>query len=120
MAIPDPHDGEATVEVPAALWTQYLQAKAEIAEWTKRAEDARRRLEEIIGDRHAGTVNGAKVVTYRPMDRYAVQKLRAAYPDLTASYVVPRLIDEFDTAAFAVHHPDIAEQYRSRQLRIVE
>lgn len=120
MALPDPFVNEPTTEVnrdKVALW---LAARDAVSKWKEEEERLRRELEAELGDAWAGTVDGEKVFTYRPMDRWAEARILKEQHDLAQHYVKPTVVDKFDLAAFRAQHPDIADQYRSRQFRAVE
>lgn len=115
----DPYASEPVVELPGGLWREYLDAVNARDRWARHAEDIQEKLKERIGDAHAGTVNGKKVVTYRPTATYAVSVLRKAEPELTQHFEREVLKTEFDLSAFIKQHEDIAERYRSRSFRAV-
>lgn len=119
MSLPDPYINEPTTELPGDLYYRYLRVVAEIAAAEKERDDLRKKLEEIMGDAHAGLVDGKKVITNRPMNRVAEQALLRKYPDLTAPYIKPTLVDKLDLATFSAQHPDVVAEFQSRQFRIV-
>lgn len=120
MALPDPHAGEPTVELPPGLWDEYRTAVASVAGWEAHAKALRERIEAIIGDAHAATVNGDTVITYRPTSRVAAARLLAEYPDLVQHFMVTQTTETLDVKAFEARHPDIVAQYRSRQFRVAD
>jgi len=117
MPIPDPYADEPTAELDRDLWKRYLEAVDAVEKWTKELDRRRKRLEEQIGRAHAGTVDGVKVIFWRPTATYATAALLKAYPDLTAHFFKRVFRDEFQMSDFAGSHPEIAEQYRSRSFR---
>lgn len=120
MSLPDPHAGEPTKEVPRKLVEQWVQARDAAAYWKEQEERLKAELAAEIGDAYAGTIDGEKVFTYRPINRYAEARLKAEYPDLVQHFIHPKLVDTFDVNAFSAQHPDVAERYRSRQFRAAE
>lgn len=114
MAIPDPYANEPTTEVDPDLYEQYQKAKIAVKLWTEQLEDLKRKLQDSLGDAHAGTVDGRKVVSYRPQDRYASARIIKDYPDLVTHYFRITAKQEFQVDHFVSQHPDIAEQYRIR------
>lgn len=120
MALPDPYVNEPTVEVTRDKVRQWIQARDAVAQWKKIEEEARRALEEEVGDAWAGTLDGEKVFTYRPIDRWAEARLMKEQGELTQHYIKPQVIDVFDLASFRAQHPDVADRYQSRQFRAAE
>lgn len=120
MPLPDPHADEPTVELDRDLYKLYLEAVDAVDKWTRELKRRRERLEQQIGNAYAGTVDGQKVITYRPTATYATTSLIKAYPDLTAHFFKRVFRDEFQMDDFAEAHPDIATQYQSRSFRRVD
>jgi len=112
----DKHRDEPTAEVDAGLVAEWRAAKATKAAWEIEEKRLRQLLEKQLGDAHAGTVDGEKVLTNRPIKTYRVQALLADNPDLAAHYFVPGP-DVFQVERFARMHPEIAERYRSRAFK---
>jgi hypothetical protein len=112
MAIPDPYANEPTTELDEDLVRAYQEAKLAAKLWAEELERIKGKLQEALGDRHAGTVQGRKVVAYRPQSRYAESRLVKDNPDLAEGFFA--MERRFQINAFAAQHPDIAEQYRIR------
>lgn len=110
---------EPTVEINPAVWAEYQGALAKLASWQKYVELLREQIVKEIGDAHAGTVNGRKVATYRPVDTYRIKALIAEYPELVQHFEHDVTRTEFDVAAFDAQHHEILERYRSRAFRTV-
>lgn len=117
MPLPDPHADEPTVELEGDLWKLWNQARTNAEGWSTEADRIRKRIEERIGDAYAATVDGVKVLTYRPTKKYAEARLRKDYPDLTEHFILVQKVEVLDTDKFAAQHPEIAERYRVRSLR---
>jgi hypothetical protein len=114
MAIPDPYANEPTTELDEDLVRAYQEAKMAVKMWNEELERIKSKLQEALGDAHAGTVQGKKVVSYRPQDRYATSRLVRDNPDLAENFWSMQVERVFQVNAFAAQHPDIAEQYRIR------
>lgn len=114
MPLPDPHEGEQTVELPSDTVEKMFEAKAQVVAWSKVYNDLKQKLIAAMGDASAGTVDGEKVVYYRPKDQYAVSRLEQDYPDLVAHYKTMKVEEVLDLAAFRAQHSDILEKYRVR------
>jgi len=115
----DPYASEPAVQIPPDLWTQYQQAVENAEGWNRHVKFLREQIEKLIGDAHAGKVGDRKVVTYRPIDTWSVTGLKRDYPEMVQHFEHEVARTEFDLKSFAAQHPDIAEQYRSRQFRAV-
>jgi hypothetical protein len=115
----DPHATETTKEIPGDLWRQYEETRANVEGWKRHLDFLQEQIQAYIGDAHAGTVGGRKVVTYRPTATYAVTALRKAYPELAQHFEVEKLVTQFDLDAFLHQHNEIAERFRSRSFRVV-
>lgn len=119
MPVPDQWSGETTTELDHDKYKLWQEAKAAVKAWQ---EEADRLMGELIGslndhDATAGTVDGQKVVGYRPKRQYAVKRLEEDYPDLVMHFQVPKITTVTNMEAFAVSHPEIADRYRVREFR---
>ena len=111
---------EPAKEIPGDLWRQYKETLDSVEGWKRHLDFLREQIETYLGDAHAGTVGGVKVVTYRPTATYAVKALREAYPELVQHFERDELVTVVDMKAFIKQHEEIAEQFRSRSFRVVE
>lgn len=116
MPLPDKHANEPTIEVDADIYKALLEAKQAVDAWTKEYNRLKARMQESIGSAYAATVNGEKVLTYRPKESYAQASLIKDYPDLTQHYFELQVENTFNMAKFSQDHPEIAEKYRVRAL----
>ena len=119
MPVPDKHAEEPVVEIDKDYFKLWREAKDAAAAWEKEVTRLRALLEEQLGRNTAGTIDGEKVLTWRPSATYAVARIREEFPDLTEHFMKHKMVKELDIEAFAAAHPDIAEQYRSRSFREV-
>lgn len=117
--LPDPHASEPTAEVNPDTVKLLDEAKRAVKAWTEEVNRLAARLRDEMGEAFAATVGGEKVYTYRPQDKYAVARLRQDYPDLTEHFLKHEMTVTLDIAAFALRHPEIADQYRVRALNRV-
>ena len=120
MPIPDPHAEEPTVEVDPDYYKNWREAQQAEALWHDEVLRLRAILEKQIGDAYAGTINGDKVITYRPERRYATRSIQRDHPDLTQHFMKRVVVEEFQTDDFIHAHPEIAEKYRIRSFRGVD
>jgi hypothetical protein len=120
MPLPDQYADELTVEIDADKYKLWLEARAAVKAWQAEAERLAADLRESLHGLSAGTVNGNKVVSYRPKDQYAISRLVKDYPDLTEHFMKPELVTSLDVRAFAAAHPEVAEKYRVREFRGLE
>lgn len=74
-----------------------------------------RKLRAAIGDNEAATIFGEEVITNRPVKKLRAKQLAEDNPVLYKQYTRPMLVDQFDAEAFQADHPNLYEQYRSRQ-----
>jgi hypothetical protein len=116
MPLPDPHASEPTTEVDRDTYKLYEEAKGAVKAWTTEMVRLKKKLIEEIGDAYAATIDGEKVLGYRPKDAYAEARLRQDYPDLTEHFVEVKVQSVFNMDRFAEQHPDIAAKYRIRAL----
>jgi hypothetical protein len=114
MPLPDPHANEPTVELDRDTVKLLYEAKEAVRLWTIEYNRLKRKLTDTLGDAFAGTVDGEKVVLYRPKDQYAIKQLEADYPDLVEHFKRMELREVLDVAAFGARHPDILTKYRVR------
>ena len=114
MPLPDPHANEPTQELDADKVKLLYEAKANMQGWAAEYNRLKREVTDTLGDAHAGTVNGEKVIYFRPKDQYAVTRLEKDYPDLVEHFKEARVTYEVDMDRFRAQHPDIAALYRVR------
>lgn len=113
----DPHADEPTVAINPTLHAKYLEAKENAALWKKEADRLKAQLVAELGDAYAGTINGYKLVTYRPEERFNTTQLRKDWPDLTEHFVKYVTEPVFVMSDFEAAHADIAEKYRVRSFK---
>lgn len=114
MPLPDPYENEMTVELDPDKVQLLNEAKDAIRKWTAHYNRLKQELMATLGAAHAGTVNGEKVVYYRPKDQYAITRLEADYADLVQHFQRMEVKEVLDVEAFRAAHPDILERYRVR------
>jgi hypothetical protein len=114
MPLPDPNANEMTVELDRDKVKLLDEARVQIKAWTTYYSRLKTELIEALGDATAGTVDGEKVVYYRPKDQYAISRLEVDYPDLVEHFKKMEIREVLDVAAFGAQHPDILTKYRVR------
>lgn len=117
MVSRDPHADEPTVAINAVVHAKYLEARDNATQWKKEADRLREMIAAELGDAYAGTVNGYKLISHRPEERFNVTQLRRDYPDLVEHFMGYKTELTFDMEAFHAAHADIAEQYRVRSFK---
>jgi hypothetical protein len=120
MPLPDPYQDELTTEIDRDKFKLWQEAKAAVRAWQAEADRLAADLRDSLHGMTAGTIDGRKIVTYRPKDQYATNRLIRDYPDLTSHFMKPKLVDTLDIEAFVAAHPEIADQYRVREFRGLE
>jgi hypothetical protein len=120
MPLPDKYADEPTVEVDKNLYDQWLHAKKASEAWEKIAKGYRQALISNIGEFAAATVNGVKVLSYRPSEAYAEKRMQEEFPDLTEHYTHEVTTKVFDVDLFVRAHPEIAEKFRVRTFREIQ
>jgi hypothetical protein len=116
----DEHANEPAVQLPPDLVDQYKAAVNALQGWKNHVAFLRRQIEEKMGGAYAGMVGDRKVVTYRPVDTWAVSLLRKEHPELAQHFVKEVTREMFALQDFIRQHGDIAARYQSRSFRIVE
>jgi hypothetical protein len=117
VAVPtprDPHVNEPTQELDRDKVKLLLEAKEAIKAWVKFYNRLKTELIDTLGEATAGTVDGEKVVYYRPKDQYALKQLEADYPDLVTHFRKMEVREVLDMDAFGNAHPEVLERYRVR------
>lgn len=96
------------------LWQAYRREiqRAQLEEARLRAE-----IEEEMGAATAATIDGIKVITYRPKAGYSVTGILRDYPELAQHYLHTQKKETLDVQAFVKQHPDIAAKYQTREFR---
>ena len=116
----DKYADEPTAEIDPDTYFRFFAKRAEIRRQEGELNKLKAELRKQLGDAHAGTIGGVKVITNRPVDKYREADLKTKYPDLTEHFYRRKYVTEFDMGAFVAAHPDIAAQFQSRQLNPVE
>ena len=114
MPLPDPHENEMTVELDRDKVKLLKEAKDAILRWTKHYNRLKQELMASLGDATAGTVDGSKVIYYRPKDQYALGQLERDYADLVQHFMKLEVKEVLDVEAFRAAHSEILEKYRVR------
>jgi len=114
MPLPDPNANEPTVELDRDKVKLLNEAKDAIVKWTAHYARLKAELITALGDATAGTVDGIKVIYYRPKDQYALTRLEKDYPDLVEHFKKVQVTEVLDLGAFSSQHSDILEKYRVR------
>jgi len=114
MPLPDPYANEKTVELDPERVKLLNEAKDAIRRWTEFYSKLKKELMDELGDAHAGTIDGEKVIYYRPKDQWAVSTLKRDYPDLVEHFMRTETVEVLDLEAFRAKHPNVAERYRVR------
>jgi hypothetical protein len=117
VPVPDKHAEEPVQEIDSDLYVKWLRARANAAAWKAEEDRFRAILEDSMGDATAGTVEGMKVVGFRPSSKWATKRLMEDYPDLANMYIKRTVVDEFDMVTFRKVHPEIANKYQVRAFR---
>jgi hypothetical protein len=112
----DKNKDEPTAEVDSVAYRRWRVAEDAIKQWKIESELAQAELKRQVGDAHAGTIDGKKVIYYRPIATYRQKDLLAENADLASHYFVPGP-DVFQMERFAAMHPEIADKYRSRAFK---
>lgn len=120
MPLPDPHQDELTTEIDRDKYKLWLEAKANAVAWSAEADRLKADLMDSLHGLSAGTVDGRKVIAYRPKDKYAIKRLIEDYPDLCEHYMRPELVTTLDIQAFVAAHPEVASLYQVREFRGLE
>lgn len=116
MAV-DPHANEATVEIDADTYGQWMEVRAAIKEAEALETELRQKIEAQLGTATAATIGGRKVITYRPRQGWNTKGLLRDHQDLCEHYLTTEVKQRLDVYQFAAHHPDIAAQYQTRDFR---
>lgn len=120
MPLPDPYADELTVEIDADKYKLWREAKEAAKAWLAEADRLALDIRASMHGLSAGTINGAKVVAYRPKDQYATGRLVKDYPDLCEHFMKPELVTTLDIKAFVAAHPEVADKYRVREFKGLE
>jgi hypothetical protein len=120
MPLPDQYADELTMEIDPDKYQLWLDAKASVRAWQAEVDRLAADLRDSLHGLSAGSLNGKKVVSYRPKDQYATGRLIKDYPDLCEHFMKPELITTLDIKAFAAAHPDVASKYQVREFRGLE
>ena len=117
MALPDRYENEDVVEIPAELYAELKEATLHAEGWGKIRDGYKAKIRALIGAAHAAMVNGEKVITYRPSEKWAEARIIKDHPELAEHFMREVKREVFDMEAFRLRHPEIAEAYRVRQFR---
>lgn len=118
MALPDKYEAEDVVEIPAELYAKLTEANSNVDGWTRIRDGYKKMVQTLLGKASAGMVDGQKVITYRPSNKWAESRIIKDHPDLAHHFMTTKTQVVFDMEAFKLRHPEIAEAYRIRQFRV--
>jgi 3-dehydroquinate dehydratase len=115
----DPYADEPTAPLDPVQWALYQELLKAMAVAETRLKDLRASFEEQIGEAHAGTVDGKKVVTNRPKKGWNTTLLKKEYGELTMHFMREETKDVLDMELFAKAYPDIAQKFQTREFRVL-
>lgn len=118
MAVPGKHDDEPRTEIQGDLYADWMDARDQENRWKIRATELRAELQRQLGTNTGGLVNGKLMVTYRYKETYAIAALIRDNPALTEHYMKEQTTSVLDIDTFALVHPEVAQRYRVRELRL--
>jgi hypothetical protein len=120
MAVQGPHDKEPTVEIPLELFRKYQEARRNREDWASWEKHYADQIQALMGNAPAATVDGKKVLSWRPSEKWSEVGIKREYPEIAQHFEITREVTTFDVKAFVAQHPDLAEPFRSRSFRMVE
>jgi uncharacterized protein (DUF433 family) len=113
----DPHANEYTKEINEERYRHLKEIREAIAIAQAQEKILVEQIKDEMGSATAATVNGVKVLTYRPKQGWATKDLIRDYPELTEHYMTMEVVRKLDVYQFAAHHADIAAKYQTREFR---
>lgn len=105
----------ATLDHMSSVYLEYMEKRNTIAILAKEAEKLEAKLRQAVGDSHEATIMGEVVITNRPINRLRAKELEKHNPDLYKQYLVPKVVEVFNSEAFQAENPNIYAQFQSRQ-----
>lgn len=93
------------------------ECKRMIEFWTKRRDKIKTELSAIMGDATEGHLNGERIVTYEPIERFRGGDYKKDFPDTYKFFSRAVSRTEFDVEWFKAQRPDEYEKYRVKVFR---
>jgi hypothetical protein len=111
---------EADIDHLASHYEALTKAKKDIAEMEAYVGHLERKIKEELDKRGAtdGRINGAVVLTYRPIENFRFKEFAAEKPEIYNRYLVPRVVDQLDKAALMRDHAGVLEEFRSYSFQV--
>lgn len=111
---------EADIDHLAEHFEALNKAKKDIAEMEAYVAHLEAKIKSELAKRGAtdGRINGAVVLTHRPIANYRFKEFEAEHPEIYNRYMVPRVVDQLDKDRLIKDHGGILENYRSYSLKV--
>lgn len=111
---------EADIDHLAEHFKALIKAKKDIAEMEAYVGHLEAKIKSELKKRGAtdGRINGAVVLTHRPIANFRFKEFEAEHPEIYHRYMVPRVVDELDRDRLIKDHAGILENYRSYSLKV--
>lgn len=107
-------EGQLSIDDKKDFWEEFLKLHAA----AKKYKIWKGRFKDIFGDSDVITIGGEIVATHSVGGAVNQSQLRADHPELFDRFTTITQTRTFDAELFAQTHPELADQYRSRSLRI--
>jgi hypothetical protein len=107
-------EGQLSIDDKAEFWAEFKR----LHEAARKLKVWKARFKDLFGDADVITINGEIVATHALGGAVNQAQLRADHPELFDQFTTIKQVREFDSALFEQAHPELANQYRSRSLRI--
>jgi hypothetical protein len=100
------------------LLEEIAECQESVDYWKKRQAKLEETLAALLGDSELGTVNGEKVVTFKPVDRFKGAEFAKQYPDLSQAYMHEETKRVVDVQLLRIARPDLYSEFCSRPLSV--
>lgn len=116
LDIPAPEPEVKELDQHVKILADMRECKNTIDFWTKRWEELKTQMAEIMGDAEVGTVNGEVALTFHKTERFSSGEFRKKYPDMYKFYTREVTTERFDEKWFRTTRPELWEEFQSRSM----
>lgn len=113
---------EVSLDDVPSLIVRLKQARQARIDWENIEAELRAEIQGKLAQAGAevATLNGRPVVSWERIDRFSEKAFERAYPEIAEQYRTGRLVYSVDTGKLKATNPDLYDEFRVRQFRVLE
>ncbi len=114
---PRPEDESVALDDYIPVLEAWHEASVRIKELNAEIEKYKTLLTKVMGDAVIGTVDGVKVLDFKPIESFNGKEFEKRFPETYRFYVREVTTKTLDKSAIQATRPDLWEQFQSRPMK---